>query len=125
MLVLQSAPDIKKKVLKILQKLSLAYIKKSKIFCFRSYGSKSKAHARIWSLPRIWQKALKVQAGYCIEVLAEKFDKLSEEEKTKILIHELMHIPKTFSGSVLSHRGRGRRIDRRMINKLYDLLNSR
>lgn len=125
MLDLNPAPDIKKKVLLILQKLSLSYIRKNYIFCFRSHGSKSRAHARIWSLPRIWQKALKIESGYCIEVLAERFDKLSDEQKTKVLIHELMHIPKTFSGSLLSHRGRGRRIGKKEVEKLYDLLTSR
>ena len=125
MLDLQDAPDIKKKILLILQKISLSHIKKNQIFCFRSHGSKSRALARIWSLPRIWQQALKIKSGYCIEILAEKFDKLSEKNKTKVLIHELMHIPKTFSGSLLSHRGRNRRIDNKAVKKLYDLFNSR
>lgn len=125
MLDLRPAPDIKKKVLLILRKLSLSYVKQNSVFCFRSYGSKSRAYARIWSFPRIWQKALKVKPAYCIEVLSEKFDKLKEEQKTKILIHEIMHIPKTFSGSVLAHRGRGRRIDKRRVEKFYDLFISR
>jgi len=125
MLDLRPAPDVKKKVSLILRKLSLSYIKQNQVFCFRSYGSKSRAYARIWSFPRIWQKALKAKPSYCIEVLSEKFDKLKDEEKTKVLIHEVMHIPKTFSGSILSHRGRGRRIDRKGVEKFYDLFVSR
>ncbi len=71
-------------------------------------------------MPRIWQKALRVKAHYIIEVLSEKFDKLDENNKNKILIHELMHIPKTFSGALLPHRGRGKfRIDSRSIEKLF------
>ena len=114
------APDIQKKIKKILKTLSFPYIKGEKVVCFRSYGSRSRALARIWALPAIWQKALKVKPHYCLEVLSEKFDRLKPEEQTKTLIHELLHIPKNFSGALLPHKGRGkRRIDRRTVNKLY------
>jgi len=111
---------IHKRIKRILQKVDFPHIKAKQIVCFRSYGSTSRARARIWSLPQIWQKALKVKPHYCIEVLEEKFDKLSEVDQTKVLIHELLHIPKTFSGALRPHRGRGRwRIDSRMVNQLY------
>jgi predicted metallopeptidase len=54
-----------------------------------------------------------------LEVLAEKFDKLNHEEKKKILIHELLHIPKNFSGALLAHRRRGARIDRQRVEQLF------
>ena len=114
------APDIQKRIKNILKKIDRPYIEFERIVCFRSYGSTSRARARIWSLPRIWQKALKVNPHYCIEVLSEKFDRMSKVNQTKVLIHELMHIPKTFSGALLPHRGRGRVvIDGRSVNKLY------
>jgi predicted metallopeptidase len=117
------APDIQKRIKEILKKIDLPHIKAKSIVCFRSYGSKSRARARIWSLPSIWQKALKVKPHYCIEVLSEKFNKLSENEQTKTLIHELMHIPKTFSGALLPHRGRGKvMINSREVDKLYKQL---
>lgn len=117
------ADDIKKRIKRILQKIDFPYIDGRRIVCFRSFGSKSRAYARIWSLPTIWQKALKVKSHYCIEVLAERFDKLDEERKTKVLIHELLHIPKTFSGAILPHRGRGRvRVDTRTVNRIYKKL---
>lgn len=100
------APDIQKQIISLANKLSLTHISPKRVFCFRSYGSKSRAKARIWSLPRIWQKALKTEPGYCVEVISEKFDRLSEKEQHSILIHELLHIPKTFSGSLLPHRNR-------------------
>jgi len=40
---------------------------------------------------------------YLIEVISEKFDKLSKKEQTKIIIHELMHIPKAFGGGFIHH----------------------
>jgi predicted metallopeptidase len=122
------APDIKKHASVIVQKVDFPHLDIKRIVFFRSFGSKARAYARIWSLPSIWQKALQVRAHYCIEVLSEKFDKLDQENKTKVLIHEFMHIPKNFSGALLPHRGRGKvRIDRRTVEKLYEqfLMSSR
>lgn len=85
----------------------------------RGTGSTSRAIARIWSLPRPWQLALEIQPQYIIEVIAERFDKMSEEDKEKTLIHELMHIPKTFSGALVPHRNRGGRIDRKTVEIVY------
>ena len=47
-----------------------------KLLAIRSYGSKSRAIARIWAFPTIWQEALGIKPHYVIEVLSEKFDKL-------------------------------------------------
>jgi predicted metallopeptidase len=60
-----------------------------------------------------------VRPQYVIEVLAEHFDPVSEEERTKVLIHELLHIPSTFSGALRGHRGQGERIDGRTVNRYY------
>lgn len=120
------ASDIKKKVDFLVKKLQISHIKAENLYCFRSFGSKSQARARIWSLPRIWQMALRTKPGYCIEVLSEKFHKLSENDQTKVLIHELLHIPRTFSGALLPHRGRGRvRVDGRAVNKLFKKLKNK
>ncbi len=120
----QLAPELHRRVKKLVKALQFSHIDSKKIVAFRSYGSKSRARARIWSLPRIWQKALKVEPHYCLEVLSEKFDNLSNKDQDKILIHELLHIPKTFSGALLSHRGRKRRIDNRTVDKLYKAINA-
>jgi predicted metallopeptidase len=97
------APELQKKVAKLVTTLKFSHIDPQRVVVFRSYGSKSKAQARIWSLPRIWQQALNVSPHYCLEVLSERFDKLTAVKQQKILIHELRHIPKNFSGSLLSH----------------------
>jgi len=114
------APDIKRKIIDILRKTSLDHIDPSRVFVFRSQGSVARAYARIWALPTIWQKALDTPAGYCIEVLAEKFDRLPGEKQLKVLIHELLHIPKTFSGSLAQHKGRGRwGVCHQQVEKVY------
>lgn len=106
----QKAPDIKKRVKSLTSSLELDWIKTTRIYCFRSFNSKSRAHARIWGLVKVWQKALGTKPAYIIEVLSEKFDKLSNAQKDKVLLHELAHIPKNFSGSLLPHiRKRGKR----------------
>lgn len=102
------APDIQKDLITIQKKLKLPNIKIEKIIAFRSFGSKARARARIWAFPKIWQMALKLSPHYCIEVISEKFDHLKENDKIRILIHELMHIPSNFSGALLPHRGRGK-----------------
>lgn len=116
------ADDIKEKIFGLVFSLGFSHIQPGRVFCFRSFGSKSRARARVWSLPRIWQKALKVSPAYCLEVIAERFDNLPEETKSRILIHELLHLPKNFSGSLLSHRGYKRQIDVKTVERLYQKL---
>jgi len=102
-----SAPDIQQRINRLVTSLGLSWVKKSQVYGFRSTNSKTRACARIWGLPRIWQKALKQNPGYIIEVISEKFDKIKESEKEKVLLHELCHIPKTFSGALFPHRRKG------------------
>ena len=115
------APDVKKRVLKIVKKLNISSITSSNIYCFRSSNSKTKAFARIWGLSKIWQIALKREACYIIEVISERYDNLKLDEKDKILLHELNHIPKNFSGSLLPHYRKGKN---NFNKKLKLLLNS-
>jgi len=116
----EEAKEIKREIKKIVKTLDLSYIKPSRIHCFRTTGSVSRSYARIWSFPKIFQRALDIEAAYVIEVLSKHFDKLNNDQKTMVLIHELMHIPKNFSGALLPHRGRNRHLEkdaRRMFNE--------
>ncbi len=120
----EPAPDIQERITELVGKLPFPHIDATRIKCFRSSGSKSRANARIWPLSRIWQKALEVKAHYIIEVLSERFDAYGKEEQDKILIHELMHIPKTFSGALVPHLCFGKRINRKAVDELYRRLNN-
>ncbi|MEK7160052.1 MAG: putative metallopeptidase [Patescibacteria group bacterium] len=106
----QKAPDIKKEISKILKVLDLPHLQAKRIFCYRTQGSKSRAYARIWSMPKIFQDALDLEPAYVIEVLAKYYDKLSADEKSKVLIHELLHIPKNFSGALVPHLTKNRHL---------------
>lgn len=114
------AQDVENKIREILKVLELPHIKHQNIHCYRTQGSKSRAYARIWSMPKIFQRALKLEPHYVIEVLARYYDKLSEDEKSKVIIHELLHIPQNFSGALVPHRTRSRHLGK-TANKLFEI----
>lgn len=118
------ASDIFQDLQEIVTTLNLKHINLEKVKVFRSSGSQSRARARIWAFPRIWQQALNLPPHYIIEVLSEKFDHLSADDKKRVLIHELLHIPKNFSGSLVSHRGRYHRINSRSVEQLFNIYKS-
>ena len=115
----EKADEVRLLAGKIIDSLNLFYIKKERLFFYRSFSSKTRAVARIWSFPSLWQKALNLPSYYIIEIVSEKFDKLNAEEKTKVIIHELLHIPKTFSGALLPHRTGTFKLSQRTVNKMY------
>lgn len=112
------APEIKKIIEELVEKLEFSHIKTSQVHCIRSFDAKTRAIARIWGMSRLFKEVAGIQPHYIIEVNARKFDKQSEREKIKTLIHELMHIPKTFSGALLSHRGPHHAINDREVEKI-------
>ena len=86
------------------------------IKCFRSYGTSSRGTiARCHALNKIMQKAIGIKAIYVLEFLSERFDRMDDEEKLKVIIHELMHIPKTFGGGFKFHDF----VTERNVNKCY------
>ena len=86
------------------------------IRCFRSSGTSSRyTIARCHALGKLMQKALFRKAFYVLEFLSERFDKMSAEEQTKVIIHELMHIPKCFGGGFKHHNF----VTERNVNKYY------
>ncbi|MFQ5999109.1 MAG: putative metallopeptidase [Candidatus Bathyarchaeia archaeon] len=100
------AEDVRHLAADLIDELGLNHVDSRRLVCFRSRGSKSQGTvARIYSLSRIWQKALNLPPHYLMEVISERYDKLDEDEKQKIIIHELLHIPQTFRGGFRHHRG--------------------
>lgn len=119
MIKYELAEDIQRRINTIIDNTNLWHIKKDNVVCVRSHGSESRGIiARCHALTRIWQKALNTKAIYIVEVISERFDKFSEEEKTKTLIHELMHIPKAFGGGFKHHDF----VTSRNVDKIYKLM---
>ena len=111
------APDVKMLADEIIARLDLFHITPQSVYCYRSKGSKSRRIvARIHGFGRLWQKALGLPPAYAIEVLSERYDKLSQEDKEKTVLHELMHIPRGFKGGFRPHRGY---VSRRQVENMY------
>ena len=99
----EQAEDVREKAIDVIMKLNLAHIRIDDVGFLRSWGSKSRAIARCHALGKVMQKAMGRKAFYTIEVISERFDRMSEGDKIKTVIHELMHIPKTFGGGFIHH----------------------
>ncbi len=85
--------------------LLFPYVKLDSVVVIKSFGSKTRGTiARCHALGKAMQLGMGRKCGfYVIEIISRRFDKLSEEDKIKTLIHELMHIPKSFGGGFKHH----------------------
>ena len=119
----EPAPDILARLYDIAKKIGLGmqHVKFSGVYAVRSRGSQSRGTiARCHALSKIWQKALEIMAVYIIEVIFERFDRMSREDQDKVLIHELMHIPKSFGGGFIHHNV----VNHHNVEKLYKIFKS-
>jgi predicted metallopeptidase len=104
---------------RIVGALEFSHVDPSRVFCVRGYGSTSEAWARIWGLPTLWQQVLEIGPAYVVEIIEPEFSRLPDDEQDRILIHELLHIPRTFSGAIRPHRTPTFRINRRTVERYY------
>jgi len=87
-----------------ISRLLFPHIKIGFFKCIRSYGTSTRnTIARCHALGKVMQMAIGVKAYYALEFLSERFDRLPADEQTKVIIHELMHIPYTFGGGFKHH----------------------
>ena len=100
-----SAEDVKEEALDIVRTMEWGHIDFNHLGFLRSKGSTTRGTiARCHALGKAMQLAMGRPKGfYLIEVISERFDRLSKMEQTKTIIHELMHIPKTFGGGFIHH----------------------
>ncbi len=99
------APDIQKIAEEVVRKLDWSHVLLEHVAFLRSTGSKARRTiARCHALGKAMQIGMGRKKGfYLVEVISEKFDKLPIEEQLKVIIHELMHIPKSFGGGFIHH----------------------
>lgn len=114
-----AAEDLHARLRGITQALGLSYVDPVRIRCLRVEGSRANALARIWGLPPVFQDALQLAPHYVIEFMMPAFDGLPREEQDRVIIHELLHIPRTFSGGIRPERSRSLNINSRTVEQYY------
>jgi predicted metallopeptidase len=95
--------DLEVVVRRLIELLGLDYIDPDRVFVAVSKGSKSRAYARIWGIPSPFARLGICEPAYVIEVVSENARELDCIGLLKILVHELLHIPKSFSGGLRGH----------------------
>jgi predicted metallopeptidase len=116
------ADDIKARALDVVQTLNWSHIDFNHLGFLRSHGSSApRTIARCHALGKAMQMAMgRTKGFYLIEVISEKFDRLSQDEQTKTIIHELLHIPKTFGGGFIHHD----MVHEKNVRTVFDYYNS-
>ena len=115
----EKADDIKKIAEGVVGILGWKHVDLENVGFIRSRGSTARRTiARCHGLGKAMQLGMGRETSfYLIEVISEQFDKMSEEERVKVIIHELMHIPKTFGGGFIHHD----KVNERRVKIFYDL----
>lgn len=109
------ASDLYDKAVEI-SNLMFPHIDVSRIKCFRSVGSSTKGTiARCHGMAKIMQLTAEISPHYAIEFISERFDKMSQEDQVKVIIHELMHIPFNFGGGFKHHNY----VTEKNVNQMY------
>jgi predicted metallopeptidase len=105
MIKYEKALDIQELAKEIVKTLDWKHIHIEHVAFIRSFGSSARRTiARCHALGKAMQIGMERDKGfYLIEVISEQFDKLPSDEKIRVVIHELMHIPKTFGGGFVHH----------------------
>jgi len=111
------ALDIRERAEEIIRIMGWPHLDPEHIGFLRSTGSTARRTiARCHALGKAMQIAMGRKNGfYLIEVIAEKFDKLSLEKQDEVIIHELMHIPKAFGGGFIHHNV----VNERNVKRVY------
>jgi len=112
----EKAEDLKRRAEEIVNKMGWNHIDMTNVGFLRSFGSSSKGTiARCHAMGKAMQLALERKGFYLLEFISERFDKMSKEDQIKVILHELMHIPKTFGGGFIHHD----RVNDRIVEKVY------
>ncbi|MBU0662349.1 MAG: putative metallopeptidase [Candidatus Diapherotrites archaeon] len=104
----------------LVQLLEMNHVMPERVVVIRSRGTKTRRTiARIHTMGKVMQLAMQVPAFYAIELICEKYDRLSPEDQDKTLIHELLHIPHSFGGGFRHHKTY---VNARTVDRAYEKL---
>ncbi|MEM0440483.1 MAG: putative metallopeptidase [Candidatus Caldarchaeum sp.] len=104
MITYRRAFDIEERLKQIVAETGLFHVDLDRIRCVRSYGSSTRTTAaRIHGISKAFLTGFSMKPAYVIEFIAEIFDKLPSHEQDEVIIHELLHIPKSFGGGLVPH----------------------
>ncbi len=95
--------DLEVVVKRLIELLGLDYIDPNRVFVTVSKGSRSSAYARIWGTPSPFTRLGICEPAYVIEIISENARELDCMGLLRTLVHELLHIPKSFSGGLRGH----------------------
>jgi len=92
------ALELKERAIKIAQKLNLNHIDFDRVHFYR-YTCNTRTIAKVTGFFKTLQLAYPhIQPFYVITINNHNFERESEKEQNQTILHELLHIPKTFSG---------------------------
>lgn len=118
----EKAEDLRQRAKEIVSKMGWRHIDLENVGFLRSFGSSSRGTiARCHAMGKAMQLALDRKGFYLLEFISERFDKLSKEDQTRVILHELMHIPKTFGGGFIHHD----KVNDRSVEKIYKELKTK
>ncbi|MCS7142846.1 MAG: putative metallopeptidase [Aigarchaeota archaeon] len=101
------ARDLEERTKRMVDALGLNHIDPERVICIRSYGSRSKRTlARVHAPSKAVLAALNMKPVYVIEFIEEACRRLTDEQLEDVILHELLHIPKSFSGGLRGHDAR-------------------
>ena len=101
----EEALDLKIRAKEIADKLNLKHLDFERIFFYR-YSCKTRTIAKVIGFPKALRLPFpEIEPYYVIVVNEHNFSRLNKREQDQTLLHELLHIPKNFSGeySKISH----------------------
>ncbi len=92
------APDLRERAIKIAARVGMGHLDFDRIHCYR-YTCDTRTVAKITGFFKTLQLAYPhIRPFYVITFNEKNFNRESFEEQNQTILHELLHIPKTFSG---------------------------
>ncbi len=102
-MVFVRSPELEEALRTLVRLLGLNYVDASRVYGAVSRGSRSTAYARIWGLPSPFVRLGLCEPMYVVELVYENTVGLTCNKLLEVLVHELLHIPRSFSGGLRSH----------------------